>query len=272
MARKKSFSNTWWGQQWIDVLESFGWANRLQRGRRYACNGSVLELNIEKGKIIARVQGSRHTPYKVTIKVSKLKKKQWQKVLKYLSTKALYAAKLLSGDMPEDIADMFLEVGVHLLPRNDNELDTKCSCPDFAVPCKHIAAVHYLIAEELDKDPFLVFKLRGMEKDEVLDHLLKYGDKKSKTQNNVDISSTDAGYPESLFPTVAPLSLCEISSTALPISLDNFWKAKPLPELNLPQAPSIHAVAFTNTENTFWDKNFPMAQIMQGIYRGSGKM
>lgn len=271
MAGKKTFSNTWWGRQWIDVLEAFGWANRLERGRRYARNGSVLDLHMEKGKIIARVQGSRSTPYKVTIKVEKLKKKQWQKVLKHLSTKALYAAKLLSGDMPEDIADIFQEVGVHLLPRKDNELDTKCSCPDFAVPCKHIAAVHYLIAEELDKDPFLVFKLRGMEKDEVLDHLLKYGDKKRKTRNNADITSTDTKYPESLFPKVGMLSLNEINSTPLSISPEIFWKGKPLPMSNPPQAPSIHAVAFTKTENAFWDKNFPMAQIMQGIYRGSGK-
>ncbi len=272
MAKKISFSNTWWGKQWIDVLESFGWANRLQRGRRYARNGSVLELNIEKGKIIAQVQGSRRTPYKVTIKVSKLNKKQWKKVLEHLSTKALYAAKLLSGDMPKDIANIFQEVGINLLPRQDNELDTKCSCPDFAVPCKHIAAVHYLIAEEFDRDPFLVFKLRGMEKDEVLDHLLKYGDKKRKTRDNADIITTDTEYPESLFPKVTSLSPNEVNSTPSPISLESFWKAKPLPMSNPPATPSIHAVAFTTTENAFWDKNFPMAKIMQGIYRGSGKM
>ncbi|HHV18176.1 MAG TPA: hypothetical protein GXZ27_04880 [Thermoanaerobacterales bacterium] len=272
MARKRPFSNTWWGKQWIDVLESFGWTNRLERGRRYARNGSVLKLQIEKGKITAQVRGSRPSPYKVTIKLAKLKKKQWKKVLEYLSTKALYAAKLLSGDMPEDIADMFLEVGVHLLPRRDNEIETKCSCPDFAVPCKHIAAVHYLIAQELDKDPFLVFKLRGMEKDEVLDNLLKYGDKNKRTRDNADIASADSEYPQSLFPKIAALSPNEVNSTALPISLENFWKGKPLPMLKPPQAPSIHASAFTNTESAFWDKNFPMPQIMQGIYRGSGKM
>jgi uncharacterized Zn finger protein len=272
VAGKRSFSNTWWGNHWIDVLENFGWSNRLERGRRYARNGSVLELNIEKGKITARVRGSRPKPYKVTIKVTKLTKKQWQKVLKHLSAKALYAAKLLSGDMPQDIADMFLEVGVHLLPRRDNELDTKCSCPDFAVPCKHIAAVHYLIAQELDKDPFLVFKLRGMEKEEVLDHLLIYGDKNTKTRDNADMTWAGIEYPQSLFPNVTAFSPNEVNGTSLPISLESFWKGKPLPMSNPPATPSIHACAFTKTEKAFWDKNFPMAQIMQGIYRGSGKM
>lgn len=272
MARNNSFSSTWWGKQWIDVLESFGWANRLERGRRYARNGSVSELNIEKGKIVAKVRGSRNTPYKVTIKLAKLKKKQWQTVLKYLSTKALYAAKLLSGNMPEDIAAIFQEAGVNLLPEDDSELSTKCSCPDFAVPCKHIAAVHYLIARELDKDPFLVFKLRGMAKDEVLDHLLKYSDKKIKTRDNDATASAEAEYHESLFPNVAMLCSEEVNSSALSVSPENFWKAKPIPLSNLMIAPAIHAVAFTDAGDAFWDKNFPMAQIMQGIYRGSGKM
>lgn len=270
MARNNSFSNTWWGRQWIDVLESFGWANRLQRGRRYARYGNVQELNIQKGKVIAKVKGSRRIPYNVTIKVKKLKKQQWQQVLEHLSTKALYAAKLLAGNMPEDIADIFEEAGVNLLPKSESELDTKCSCPDFAVPCKHIAAVHYLIAQELDKDPFLVFKLRGMEKDEVLDHILR--NKKRKTWD-VDIeTSTEKQHTKSLFPSVETLSLKEINSAVSSISLEDFWNGKPLPMLKPPRVPSIHATAFTETEKAFWDKNFPMAQIMQGIYRGSGKM
>ncbi|NLU10844.1 MAG: hypothetical protein GXW90_07945 [Tepidanaerobacter acetatoxydans] len=272
MAKSNSFSNTWWGRQWINILESFGWANRLERGRRYARNGSVLEFHIEPGKITAKVQGSRSTPYKVTIKVAKLTKKEWQAVLKHLSTKALYAAKLLSGDMPEDIAAIFQEVGISLLPADDSEIDARCSCPDFAVPCKHIAAVHYIVAEELDKDPFLVFKLRGMEKEEVLDRLLKFDDKKRKSRDDSNNISTQPKPSTSLFSGTTTSAFAKENNPAIAFSLEDFWSGKPLPVSSPPAAPSIHATAFADTKNAFWSKDFPLAQIMQAIYRGSGKM
>ncbi len=272
MAKGNSFSNTWWGRHWISILESFGWANRLERGRRYARNGSVLEFHIEPGKITAKVQGSRSTPYKVTIKVVKLTRKEWQTVLKHLSTKALYAAKLLSGDMPEDIAAIFQEVGISLLPADDSEIDARCSCPDFAVPCKHIAAVHYIVAEELDKDPFLVFKLRGMEKEDVLNRLLKFDDRKRKSRNDSNNITAQAKPSTSLFSGTTASAFAKENNTAIAYSLEDFWSGKPLPVSSPPAAPSIHATAFADTKNAFWSKDFPLAQIMQAIYRGSGKM
>ena len=266
MARNKSFSNTWWGKQWIGVLESFGWANRLERGRRYARNGSVMELIIEKGQIKAKVQGSRSTPYKVVIKLEKFKKNQWNTVIEYLSTTALYAAKLLSGDMPEDIGEAFREVGLSLLPETEVDLDCTCSCPDYAVPCKHIAAVHYLIGEELDNDPFIIFRLRGLDRDELLSKLIKYGSKKSVTIANNDDDFT------ALFPPVITSSESDSRfETTHTVSLEEFWKGNSLPRLNPPSLPLTNAAAFKKEQNAFWSKDFPMYEIMKGIYRGRSK-
>lgn len=261
MASKKTFSYTWWGKKWIQALESFGWANRLERGRRYARQGKVIDLNIEKGKITAFVSGTRSTPYRVSIKVQKFRKSQWNAIIKFLSSKALYAAQLLSGTMPEDIQYVFEEAGINILPHDEAELKVSCSCPDIAVPCKHIAAVHYIIAEELDKDPFLVFKLRGMGKEEFIEQMTKLNTKKYKKFNKTTIAPNKE---KTLFPTVA------IISNLQDLLTDEFWEGKK-PKIEQSTIPGIHAAAFINDGDAFWSKDFPMAEIMQGIYRGSSK-
>jgi len=159
---------TWWSQRWISALEDMEMGARLARGRTYARRGQVLEMEVGAGRVRARVQGSRPAPYEVDIRLRTLTEKEWRAVIKALSAQALFAAKLLAGEMPQEIESVFDAAGVPLFPKHVDDLRTECTCPDWANPCKHIAAVYYLLADSFDKDPFLLFTLRGKNKDEVL--------------------------------------------------------------------------------------------------------
>ena len=162
------FGQSWWASRWIEVLEGFDLGARLGRGRSYARRGQVLSIDVEKGAVMARVQGSRARPYRVEIRVEMLGGSDWKKVTTALSERPVFAAKMLAGQMPENIENFFWEVGLPLFPDRSDDLETDCSCPDWSNPCKHIAAVYLLLGEEFDRDPFLIFKLRGAEREELL--------------------------------------------------------------------------------------------------------
>jgi uncharacterized Zn finger protein len=169
----KKAGSTWWGQRWISALEelSADYSNRMSRGWTYARAGRVSNLKIQPGKVTARVTGSRSSPYHVTLRLSVLEEAAWEKIITELSRQALFAAELLTGQMPKDIDRAFRAAGQSLFPETEEELETECSCPDWANPCKHIAAMHYVLGEAFDKDPFLLFELRGRSKASVLGRL-----------------------------------------------------------------------------------------------------
>ncbi|MGH3647520.1 MAG: SWIM zinc finger family protein [Micromonosporaceae bacterium] len=162
---------TWWSQRFVAVLEDIGMGNRLQRGRNYARRGQVISLDIDAGMVTARVQGSRSRPYRVRIGVTAYGKLEWAKLEQALADNAWYAAKLLAGEMPDDIEDAFAGLGLPLFPAAAEQLSMDCSCPDWESPCKHLAAVFYLLAEAFDDDPFNILAWRGRERDELLANL-----------------------------------------------------------------------------------------------------
>jgi len=170
----------------------------------------VLSIDIEKGRVKARVQGSRPSPYQITIKVKTLARKEWEKLAGILSKQAIYAAKLLAGEMPENIEEAFLNAQLSLFPDKRGDLQTDCSCPDWSNPCKHIAAVYYLLGEEFDRDPFLIFKLRGLERKELLGLLHGCGADKQKA-----VSSSESIPPEERVLPAEPL----------PADPKQFWPA-----------------------------------------------
>ena len=165
--RRGEFGENWWARRWIEVLESFGWSNRLQRGRTYARKGQVMNIDVRSGQVTARVQGSRRAPYTVRIKITPLSDGQWERVVDAMAQQALFTAQLLAGEMPPEIERAFQSAGVSLFPTS-GDVAMSCSCPDWAVPCKHIAAVYYLLGEEFDRDPFLLFTLRGCTREYVM--------------------------------------------------------------------------------------------------------
>ena len=167
-SQRGSFGSTWWATRWIQALERLMDAGRLSRGRSYARGGQVLNLDIGAGRVAARVQGSRATPYKIAVELAPLTDDQWARAIDAMAEQAIFAAKLLNGEMPPDIEEAFKQANVALFPVSGSDLRTSCSCPDYANPCKHSAAVYLLLGERFDADPFLLFHLRGRSKEQIM--------------------------------------------------------------------------------------------------------
>lgn len=169
---------SWWSRRFLDVLESFAVGGRLARGKAYARKGQVISLDIGVGRVRAQVQGSRPTPYDVTITFAPLSEPEWERVEIALSEQALPCAKLLAGEVPPELEEVFAASGSPLFPAAARDLQQACSCPDWGVPCKHLAAASYLLAEAFDTDPFLILRWRGRERDPLLARLrlLRSGD------------------------------------------------------------------------------------------------
>ncbi|MDR2532021.1 MAG: SWIM zinc finger family protein [Oscillospiraceae bacterium] len=159
----RKIAKTWWGISWNKNLESYAdYSNRIGRGSTYVKNGMVLDLQIAKGEITAIVCGSGKTPYKVKIKIAELSDKKWKKISEVCSHKIGSVAELAEGKFPEDLAELFMRQGDGLFP-SPKEIHLDCSCPDWAVLCKHVAAVLYGIGARLDDDPLLFFTLRDID-------------------------------------------------------------------------------------------------------------
>jgi uncharacterized Zn finger protein len=167
-SKRGTIGEQWWSLRFIEVLESFGLKSRLARGRNYARTGQVLDLQISCGYVNARVQGSRVKPYRVQLQVLPLTTSQWRTVEAALASQALFRAKLLAGEMPPEIEEVFADCGTPLFPRSAGDLEMFCSCPDWGVPCKHLAAVCYVLAEAFDDDPFGILALRGRDREALL--------------------------------------------------------------------------------------------------------
>jgi len=162
------FGTTWWGRLWITALEQLGddFENRLPRGKKYAEEGAVSHFTVNPGEIQAKVHGRK--TYNVTLGLPALTGAQWEKALQRIHQESRFVASLLAGEMPQGLDETFRESGASLYPRVPKELQTHCDCPDWANPCKHVAAVCYIMAEALDRDPWLLFDLRGRTREEVL--------------------------------------------------------------------------------------------------------
>ena len=166
--RRGPIADSWWSKRFVDVLESYGLGARMQRGRRYARSGQVMSLDVTPGLIAAQVQGSRRTPYLVTVRSAEPSPRQWRKVDDAFAARVGFAARLLAGEVPVELDDVFTDAGVPLFPATWGDVRANCNCPDWENPCKHIAAVMYVYAEQLDGDPWRLLLWRGRTQDDVL--------------------------------------------------------------------------------------------------------
>ncbi len=156
---RKTYGNTWWGKQWLNALANIDFSNRLPRGRTYANKGLAKDIEIKGNKITAKVQGSRFKPYEVRFVIPPFSKNERAAIIEIILSNPLYLSKLLNRQLPPVLNDLCIQRGINLFPNSWNDLEGNCSCPDWAVPCKHMAAVLFLIANEIDKNPFLIFQL-----------------------------------------------------------------------------------------------------------------
>ncbi len=170
-ATRGPVARTSWSARFLAVVEAAGVGGRLARGRTYARRGQTVSLQVDAGAASAGVQGSAARPYRVRIGVATLGKAQWAAVLDALAADASLTAALLAGELPREVEETFAAQGLALLPSGPGDLTMDCTCPDATVPCKHLAAVFYLLAERFDADPFALLALRGRDRATVLDEL-----------------------------------------------------------------------------------------------------
>ncbi len=212
-SRRGAIGETWWSRRFIELLESFGAGSRLKRGRTYARAGQVVELEVEPGVVLAKVQGSRYSPYRVRIRFEALSESQWRRAEKAMASQALPLAKLLAGEMPHDVEELFASCKLALFPRSAGELAATCTCPDWENPCKHIAAAYYILAERFDEDPFLIFTWRGRDREELVQRLRA---RRAPAGRGAESNAPSAKAPE-------------VSESGAPLStvLDSFWSCGP---------------------------------------------
>ncbi len=164
-------SREWWSQRWLDLLDSYRFKKRLERARNYSRQGNVLSIEFKNAKVLARVQGTEPEPYRVSLSLDYFSDEEWGYVIETMSKRVLFAAKLLAGEMPQNIEEVFTANGLSLFPFTLSDVRSKCSCPDKANPCKHVGAVYYQLGDRFSEDPFVLFQLRGRSKDQIISDL-----------------------------------------------------------------------------------------------------
>jgi uncharacterized Zn finger protein len=197
--KQGNYGRTWWGDRWLKVFEPSAVEARLSQGRSYAKDGQVLTLDVESGIIKGTVQGNELKPFEVTIEVQKISEGFWEEAEEQLRDNSKVCAALLAGKLPEDIDSIFGDYPVSLFPNRLKHIKSSCTCGDWANPCRHTAAVYYVMAEQIDRDPFILFAIRGRSRLEVI--------------NVININDEDDSE--------APSS--EAFNEALPTSTKDFW-------------------------------------------------
>jgi uncharacterized Zn finger protein len=257
-SKRGTIGETWWSRRWVAVLESFNLGARLTRGRSYARKGQVMSISVTAGSVRAKVQGTYPQPYDVIIELKPLDGADWEKAVRAMAAKAVFSARLLCGEMPQNIEEAFSHSGVSLFPQKKSDLKTDCSCPDWSNPCKHIAAVYYLLAEEFDRDPFLIFKLRGKERDELMQELRAMRCEGSQAESE-DMAAVSRD-PED----IRPLQEC----------LDCFWESgTALQSLEIrPRRPEVeYAILKQLGDSPFSVGKSNLRLLLQEIYSLAGE-
>jgi len=258
-SKRGCIGETWWSKRWVKTLESFNLGARLTRGKSYARKGQVISIDVNPGIVRARVQGTGSEPYDVVIKLKPLSDAEWDKAASTMASKAVFAARLLGGEMPQNIEEAFSESGLSLFPSKGRDLKTDCSCPDWSNPCKHIAAVYYLLAEQFDCDPFLIFKLRGRSKEDIMEAMRKMRSAEGvEEQDGISRSSQDA----------------REESRALEECLECYWQSGgelDLLEVN-PRAPDVEGAVLKRLgQAPFYIAGVNLAALLPKAYEKAGK-
>ncbi|USR89802.1 SWIM zinc finger family protein [Phormidium yuhuli AB48] len=235
----------WWVQQWLDLLQKYRFKKRLERGRNYARQGNVLGIEFRDKKVLAKVQGSEDQPYELSIWLDAFSDEDWQYVVDTLSEQALHSAKLLAGEMPTNIEDVFAANGLRLFPFSLQEVRSRCSCPDKANPCKHIIAVYHLLGDRFGEDPFLLFQLRGRSKEEIIAAL---------RERRADLAEA---LPSDSPETPNTPATSEDSTQGSPLRVEDFWT------YDDPLDPSLVVITPPPTQETVLDVLGPIPLLAQ---------
>jgi uncharacterized Zn finger protein len=267
-----AFSRTWWGQRFIAALEQFTVPARLGRGRAYASSGRILEYKLaDAGRVTARVRGSinpyfgvyKEPIYRTSVALSPISRAEWTKVIGVIASKAGFVTRLLMNEMPDDIEAAFADATRRLLPERPDEFTTDCSCPDYFNPCKHIAGLTYCLASDLDRDPFLLFELRGLGRQQLRTEL-------ERSPLGRILAAELEPHPAPVTPAAAYFTRPSRAAAPATPSYKEFWagaRRPPAPGEAAPRA-SVPALLVKKGGDypPFWPKNASFIGTMQELY------
>jgi len=271
-------SRTWWGQNFIAALEKFTEKGRLNRGRAYSTDNRVKQWSISGAKVTAKIRGNKNPyfgvyeepTYTTTLELTPIKKRQWDNVVLFIGENAGAICKLMMNEMPDDIEQPFKAADLYLLPTSYKDFTVKCSCPDGSVPCKHIAGVFYRLAEQLDRDPFLLFQLRGLSHKQLHAQLAKKPLGKALLQS-LQAKDTEAPVQDSYYTRPKEVGLPK------QIDVKQFWcgavpSSQPVTAEATNDVP-IPALLIKKGGDfpPFWDRDNSFIEAMEAYYLGLRK-
>ncbi len=266
----KKMSRTWWGEKFLHALTSCMDAGRIQRGRPYSGPNRLLNFEILGHMVNATIRGNinpyfeiyEEPQYKVQVSLVRFSADAWKGIANNISQHAAILSQLMLNEMPAGIEQVFASRNLHLLPKTRSDIISKCSCPDSAFTCKHVAGVYYKIASLLDQDPFLLFQLRGMQF-EKLHRILASSDLGQSLIDQQQTETINLQYHAHLYP--APIRE--------PIDcpdLKSFWQGpEPLPKLeSVEESPVTPAILIKKGGDLpgFWHHGTPLIEMMEPIY------
>lgn len=274
------FSRTWWGQRFIKAIESLTDSGRLSRGRSYARGKKVTHFEIEDGIVTAHVRGSvnpyfgvhKEPLYVTTIEFQPISQAKWAAAIALIASKASLISRLLLNEIPDNIEDTFKQLNLTLLPGSEKDFKTSCSCPDWSNPCKHIAGVYYLVAAELDQDPFLLFELRGLSRENLLKELAK-SPLGQALSAELQLEKQPPRQVESYY---TPLETTPAKASK---DLKAFWQGeKRLPQtLEIPPHTPVSGIPVKKQGDfpAFWNRDNSFLAVMEALYeqvKAKGKL
>ena len=273
-----SIGRTWWGQEFIEAMQEFAEPGRLQRGRSYSSDHRILKFDIHNGRISATVRGNvnpyfgvyKEPKYRVSVELTPIPAEEWPKIVRHLSSKAGSVAKLLLNEVPDSIEESFTWLDYSLLPTGFHDFQSNCSCPDWSRPCKHIAGVCYRLSQHLDRDPFLLFELRGLSREDFREELLKFPLGKalaSELGAQYDVRPQPV---ESLFSRPTLQAVTEADAIAGNLDPKQFWQGTTrIPKAQESDAPAVIPAILVKKQGDyppFWDKDKSFIKVMEELY------
>ena len=265
------FSRSWWGQKFISAIEDLTDSGRLSRGRSYARGNKVKGFDISGNLVTAQVRGSvnpyfgvyKEPLYHIAIEFQPLSAAKWSAAVAEMASKASIISRLLLNEIPDDIEQIFQALNLNLLPGSQEDFKTNCSCPDWSNPCKHIAGVYYLVAAELDQDPFLLFELRGLSRQDLLKEL-------SKSPLGQALSAELQSEQSAQQPATAYYTPPETLLAPAAVELREFWHGtKQLPQTMVPLPEnSVSAILVKKQGDfpAFWHRDNSFIEAMESLY------
>lgn len=222
-----SQARNWWGTAWVEKIERLAESTRLAQGQHCARSGLVGAIKFDGRTISAKVQGAKKEPeYMVRISFDPFVREEWDRLLAELRSRSSFVESLAAGDLPLETQTAFSKAKLRFMPERYVDLHLECACPDWLKPCKHLVALWLKFGRDFENDPFLVFELRGLLRDELV--VLLRGRTPAGLEDEGDAEEDLEGFPE---------FAVHLVPEALPVDPASFWAAPALPE-PAPESPA----------------------------------